>query len=394
MPFVNRIRLPLYLKTPQFPTEANRFRKSNGESQTLSVTIRKQYNVQTDYMGELTHQRLVIALNHDNVTIEGDKYVGGVTVDSDYEIQWPDWLDYPLGQGTVKIQVTPFDMTNSNCQTCEEATQLSLVDDDAGEIAEGAAAEVGVYGNDSICCFPITAEIVSFASGYLDSATIDEATGIATLTAKNPVASVGSIVLATYRVTCPDGSYDEADIYGSIAGSEPACEQPADFDAVVFSSPPSPYTATITWGTPAVPPGSGYEWILYIASDLGTPVDTGVTAINEIELTGLDPATDYVISVRSVCSEGVYSPYTDVEFTTPASGVSDCGKFTIAADDGGVFTEAYDYSYMDCEGVIRNKVIINLQSIILCLLTDENDIPVYFETPNPDVVTYSYIEPC
>lgn len=394
MPFANRIRLPLYLKTPQFPTEANRFRKSNGETHTISVTIRKNYNVQTDYMGELTHQRLVIALNHDNVTIEGDKYVGGVVVDSDYEIQWPEFLDYPLGQGTVKIQVTPFDMTNSNCQTCEEATQLSLVDDDAGEIAEGTSAEVGVYGNDSICCFPVTAEIVSFASGYLDSATIDEATGLVTLTTKNPVASVGSIVLATYRVTCPDGSYDEAYIYGSITGSEPECEQPSEFDLPVYSLPPAPYDVTINWASPAVPPASGYEWILYNAADLGTPLDSGTTAINQIDLTGVAGGTDYIISIRSVCSEGVYSPYTNFAFTTPASGIEDCGRFTIAADDGGVFTEAYDYSYMDCEGVIRNKLIINLQSIILCLLMDNDNIPIYFETPNPDVVTYSYIEPC
>lgn len=392
--FNNRVRLPLYLKTPQFPTEANRFRKSNGETQTLSVVIHKNYNLQTDYMNDNMHQRLVIALNHDNVTIEGDKYVGGVAMEGQYEISNVDWLDYPIRQASTTIQVTPFDMTNSNCQTCEEATQLSLVDDDFGALAESQVFEQGVYGNDSICCFPVTAEIVSFASGYLDSATIDEATGIVTLTVKNPVATVGSIVLATYRVTCPDGSYDEADIYGSITGSEPECEQPSEFDLPVYSLPPSPYDVTIAWGSPAAPPASGYEWILYNAADLGTPLDSGTTAINQIDLTGVAGGTDYIISIRSVCSEGVYSPYTNFAFTTPASGIEDCGRFMISANDGTEMPTYYDYTYMDCEGVIRNKLILNLNSIILCLLMDEFNIPIYFETPNPDVVTYSYIEPC
>lgn len=393
MPFRNKIRLPLYIKTPQFPTEANRFRLSDGTSKTLSVTIRKTWELQTDYMGELTHQRLVIALNHDTVTIEGDKYMGGVSVDGDYEISWPDFLDYPLGQAAVKIQVTPFDMTNSNCQTCEEASQLSAVDDDAGEIDEGEAKEVDVFANDNICCFPVTAEIVSFASGYLDSATIDAATGIATLTAKNPANSVGNIILATYRVTCPDGSYDEADIYGSIAGSEPECEQPGGIGVDTVSAPPPPYTVTVIWGTPVVDPPGGYEWQLFEMQTPGTPVQTGTSVGKTVVLTGLSGTTDYGFYVRSVCADGVFSPYTELLFLTPDSPEgSDCGKFIISADDGTVDGVTFYYSFMDCSGNIVTHGITNLATKEECMLMDSSNTPIYFEATGP--VNYLYDSPC
>lgn len=392
MPFYNRIRLPLYLKTPQFPTEANRFRLSNGESKTLSVTIRKNYTVATDYMSQTMHQRLVIALNHDTVNIEGDRYVGGVTVDGDYEITWPDFLDYPLGQAGVKIQVTPFDITNDNCQTCEEATQLSLVDDNGGEIVgDGGEVTVNVFANDSICCFPIIAEIVYFNDAYLDSATID-ATGNVTLTAKNPVATVGSIIMATYRVTCPDGAYDEADVYASITGSEPDCEQPGGilFDSI--SEPPPPFTAQIEWFTPAVDPAGGYEWLLFEMQTPGTPVQTGTSADKTVTLMGLQAGTDYGFYVRTVCVEGVYSLYTELLLTTPTTGLTMCDNFTVTCSDGTVEPNVYNYSFMDCGGLIQNYSIINLQTRDHCMMSDGFNQPFYFESDIP--VTHIYDAPC
>lgn len=394
MPFVNRVRLPIHAYTPQFPTEASRFRLANGTTKTQSVVIRKTYELRTDAMSELYHQRLVIALNHDTVTIEGDKYIGGIAMDGDYAIDWPEFMDYPLGTARAIIQVTPFDVTNTNCQSCDVLTQLGLVDDDAGEIAEGATASVMSYDNDEICCFPVTAEIVSFASGYLDSATIDETTGEIELTAKNPAPSVGSIVMATYRVTCPDGTYDEADVYGSIAGSEPACEQPSGFDPVAIAVDGPPFHITVSWSDPAVPPSGGYEWILYLASDTGTPILSGIGAINEIEFDAPSPGTDYIVSIRSVCGDGVYSPYTNISFSTPASGSSNCGTFAVAADDQTLSTNIYFYSYMDCAGVIQGtNGITNLAVQYVCMLMDSFNQPVYFQD-HSGYITATYDSLC
>lgn len=389
---LNRVRLPLYLKNAQFPTEANRFRLSNGTSKTLSVTIKKSYDLQTDYLSDSFHQKIVIALNHDTVNIEGDRYIGGVSVDGEYEIAAVDFLDYPLRQASVKLQVTPFDFTNDNCQTCEEASQLSLVDDDAGALTEGEVAPVDVFANDNICCFPVTAEIVSFASGYLDSATIDATTGIATLTVKNPVNTVGSIILATYRVTCPDGSYDEADIYGSITGSGTECEQPAGGGVDTISAPPPPFTVNMEWITPAVDPGSGYEWQLYDMADPGTPVQTGTSADKTVTLTGLSAGINYGFYVRSVCAEGVYSPYTEYLFTTPGAEAETCGSYTISCDDSTLGSQSHYYSFMDCEGNIVTHGIINLTTKVECMLMDEFNTPIYFV--GDGFVTYNYDAPC
>lgn len=394
--FRNRVRLPIHAYTPQFPTEANRFRLANGVTKTQSVTIRKTYEVRTDLMSEGFHQKLVIALNHDDVTIEGDKYIGGITVDGEYAIEWPEFLDYPLGAAKVTIQVTPFDATNTNCATCDVLTQLTLVDDDAAEFAEGEVKLVSTFDNDTICCYPPVATIVSFNTGYLDSATIDPVTGIATLTAKDPATTVGSIVMATYRVTCPDGSYDEADIYGSIAGSAAACEQPSGID-ISYSIDGPPFDVTMSISNPAVTPPSGFEWILYDSDNPGVPIDSGTEMDNIIEFTVSNANHEYLFSVRSACGEGVFSPYTNQEFTTPdpSGTVTDCGSFQVVVDDGTLDNlTPYSYSYMDCGGTIVNAIGRNLRTYQICMLMDAFNNPVYFESDDGPYFNVTYTEPC
>jgi hypothetical protein len=388
--FSNRIRLPLYATTAQFPTEANRFRLADGSTKTQSVVIRKVYNLVTDYMGELMHQKLVIALNHDDVTIEGDRYIGGVTMEGEYAIEWPDFLDYPLGQGKTLINVTPFDATNSNCQTCDVLTQLALVDDDAGEIVEGGTGEVNVFANDEICCYPPVATIVYFNDGYLDSATIDD-DGNVILTAKDPVSSVGSIIMATYRVTCPDGTYDEADVYASIAGSEPACEQPSDLEAL---NEIGTANTTVNWTNPAITPAGGFDWELYRQDTPGTPYLTGNTTDHFVAFTTLSGSTAYSFYVRSNCGGDVTSPYSQQDFTTNSVDTEDCGLYDIYADDGTLGVTVYFYSYMDCAGVIQNAGITNLAQQQVCMLMDPVTHEPQFFQEHAGAITYAYNSLC
>lgn len=392
MAFKNRIRLPIYVTTPQFPIEANRFRKANGATVTQSVVIRKTYNLITDYLSERLHQRLVMALNHDEVTVENDKYFGDISVDGKYEITWPEFLDYPLGQGSAVLEVTPFNYTNSNCQTCEQVSQLSLVDDTIPEpLAEGVPTEVNVIANDSICCFPIQIEVVSFNESYLSDATVNDS-GVMTLTALNPAPAGTGILLATYRVSCPDGSYDEADVYGDIDGSEPGCDPPTDI-FTLDPLPPPPFDYTFEWNAPAIPPAGGYEWILFRADTPGVPVDSGSTMGLSDIVTAPDPDTDYIFFIRSVCGEGLYSDYVQYPFTTIFSGAENCGSFNLYADDGTVFLNMYSYSYMNCSGIIVNALIQNLQTQTLCMLMDEDNNPYYFESAG-GFVNVTYVEPC
>lgn len=390
MPFLNRVRLPIHITTPQFPIEATRFRLANGDKKTLSAVIRNTYILKTDYLNKEMHQRLVIALTHDTVNIEGDKYVGGVSLDSAYEIEWVDFLDYPLGQANATLEITPFDVTNTNCQTCDVLSQLSLVDDDIGELEAGATGEINVYSNDNICCFPPSAEIVSFNTTYLDDATIDEETGIVSLVVKADAFSVGSIVLATYRVLCPDGTYDDADVYGSISGETPDCEQPSPLTVLAEVGGTSAYA---DWTFPVVTPTGGFEWQLFRADTPGTPVDSGTTTDHFVEMTGLEPLTDYIFYVRSACEEGVYSPYTSGEFNTPDTDIEDCGSFSVIINDGTVENTPYSFSYMDCSGTLRDRIGRNLEEYTICMLMDAFNQPVYFESLEP-YFTVTYTEPC
>lgn len=387
MAFKNRIRLPLYLRQPQFPQERNVFRKANGETVVLSMVNRKTYQVVTDYMDENMHQKLTIAMSHDNVTIEGDRYIGGVVLDGDYSISYPDFIDFPLGQAQFQIQVTPYNESNNNCQTCEEATQLNCVDDTIGEtLGDGGIGIVNVYENDSICCSPITAEIVSFNNTYVQSATIDQGTGDATIILKNPAPSLTNGVLARYRVTCPNGGYDEADIYGTIVGTEPSCEPPQN--VVVNAGEDS---ATVLFDpSPSAP--TSYIWQLFDCDDLGTPIQSGDQADDsDILLSGLDPATCYIFRIYSDCPD-IDSDVVDVEFTT-ASPATLCGEFFVTADDGTTDRNSYSFTYMDCAGVMRNASVVNLSDRRICALTDAGNVPIYLVSSSP-FISYIYNGPC
>jgi len=383
MPFKNRIRLPLYIKTPQFPTEANRFRLANGSTKTLSVVIRKTFNLVTDYMPARMHQRLSIALNHDEVNIEGDRYVGGVAVDGEYKIEWPDFLDYPLGQAEVQIQVTPFAATNDNCQTCEEVSQLETVDDTIPDpLEEGQTVTINVFENDTICCFPATSEIVYFNPTYVDSATIDEETGEVEIILKTPLPSAELVTLATYRVTCPNGAYDEADIKGTVVGTEPTCEAAGEpvYENIEAGED------EITWT------GSGdFEWELYTCDNLGTPIQTGTTSGNSVIFNDLAPGACYVFSIRKDCGGGSFSDWTSVEFTVPVPPeVTVCGKFLLNHTQWPD-VPSDTVNYMDCNGVLQFTVVVNFKE--LCMLTDESNTPIYFESASGFTI-YNYVEPC
>lgn len=385
----NRIRLPFYVKHPQFPAEATRFRLANGETKTLSVTVRKTYEVETDYLTERMHERFVIALNHDEVTIEGNRYVGNVAVDGDYQIEYPDFLDYPLGKANVKLQVTPFDVTNDNCQTCEEASQLSLADDTFPDpLTEGTSNEIDVFANDSICCSPVTAGITSFNTGFVDSASIDSTTGIATIILKNPAPSGVNVLLATYRVTCPDGVYDEANIYGTVEGSIETCEPPSNM--VVDSTGID--TADISWdASPSTPEAYAYQ--LFLCDEPGVPVtDIELVLTTSVTLSGLIPGTCYIMVLWAICdvAGNIISDTVQVQFTTDQD-LPGCGKFLLTNnlypdEPTGIA------SYMDCGGTIRQVVVKTTREV--CMMMDSNLLPTYFVVDDGSDVTYLYTEPC
>lgn len=377
MPFKNRIRLPFYLSKPQFPMERSVFRKANGETKVLSVVVRSTYQGETDYLPADWHRKLAIALAHDQVTIEGDKYIGNVALDGDYQIDWQEFLDYPAAKSTFQIQVTPFNATNSNCVSCSQISQLSLEDDTVpGEIGDGGEAEINVFDNDSICCYPPVAELVYVNESFIENANITNE-GIFSFNAINPVPSESNVKIATYRVTCEDGSYDEADVYASFNGSgEATCCQPSGLDY-------NEELNLISWLTSCEPSG-GFNYDFRLASNPGVPIFSGNVAGDIIGINVppeiIEAPGDYIFTIYADCG-ATQSDTSTLNFTieSPAGECYgfDAGYNAVTGPANAIF------SYMNCAGDVVNTSVARFTTKRVCALVDESNNPVFWSADQP-----------
>ena len=395
MAYRNRIRLPITFGQPQFPTERNVFRLANGTSKVQSVVIRNTYDGKTDQLPEAWHRKLVIALSHDDVSIENERLLSNVVLSGDYTINWQDFLNYPIAQSLFKVEVTPFDATNSNCQTCDEMTQLSLVDDHTDEIWDEGTTHVYpdvLTDNDSICCRPYTIELVTYNPLYFQDVTIS-ADGVLTATVRDPSPLLDDIFLATYRVTCPNGSWDEADVYANTTGSVINFCYPALIPSVIYISSTE---VDISWEilighVPANP----WIWNLYLSSDLGTSIQNGTVAAASglIHLTGLTPGVAYTVVIVSDCGGGNYSSPTSVPFEITEFASQTCANFTVTylpvVDDA-----PQSISYMNCVGDIVNFDLTFAQETDFCMLIVSGaETPVYFVASSVDI-SINYVGLC
>ena len=375
---------------PQYPIERNTFRLSNGTTKVLSMVIRNTFEGKTDQLPEAWHRKLVIAMSHDSVTVENERLLSDVVLDGDYGIDWQDFLNYPIAQATFNVQVTPFDATNSNCQTCDEMTQLSLVDDTTTDVwTEGTTNEFPdlLTANDSICCFPIVITLVNYNALYFSSVTISPE-GVLTATVRNPCPVIDDVLIARYRVTCPDGSYDEASVYGNITGSDVSfCYPPIE---PISISTLSSTSVNVSWDPYAPAPTCGYVWELYLTSDLATIIDSGSTMTTDAVIAGLTAGVDYTVLVKSDCCAYDYSTPITESFSITGFASDTCGKFTVTyLPDADAAPQSI--SYMDCAGVIKNRVFNVAEEVEICMLiTFGSETPLYFVSSSTDIsINYS-----
>jgi hypothetical protein len=109
----NTVRLPFHLKNPQFPQTQNMYKTLSGRSRVTSASIGMEYPLETDYMTREMHQKLVIALSHDFVFVDGQL----LTKTGDYTIDW-DNINIENGVETAKaVCAVSANAThrNSNC---------------------------------------------------------------------------------------------------------------------------------------------------------------------------------------------------------------------------------------------------------------------------------------
>lgn len=406
MPFLNRYRLPIKIDKPQYVDEREVFRKANGSTVVLSNVVRKRYILTTDYLPEKLHERIKIALAHDTVNIEGDKYLGGIIQEGGYEINWPDFLSYPLGTGQVTVEVTPFNASNTNCGTCAEYAQVVTEDDNIGTVGEDETVIVPILYNDSICCSPFEISLVTFNNTYVDSVNIVGNT--LEIHTKTGIPTQNSVILATYRVTCENGMFDEADVIADVEGSIEQCLSPRNMTVILITGT----EATVRWLQPAPPPACDFVWNLYLASDLGTPVQSGTKPatlflIVLLSLTGLTPSTNYVIQVASDCCDGNLSPFVSTPFTTnPPEESEICGSYQVEFIDGcGTGGSSVDFQYLNCLDTYIDITIFHDNHPTICMKQTSPGNPIYYNvigyndaggTPCgiPYELNVTYLGPC
>jgi hypothetical protein len=377
--FKNRVRLPFKITRPQFPEEKSTFRKADGSSKTVSSVIRKTYEGETDNWPEKWHERFTIALSHDDVAIEGEKYIGEVSKDGDYNIDWADFLDYPVAKAKFSVEVTPFNATNSNCQSCEEVTQVSLQDDFfPDELGEDQPYSLNLVENDSVCCYPSTITIVNYNTDIILTAAID-AQGVLSITTKPELTDAVDALLLTYRITCPNGGYDEGNVYGTVNGSISSCVAPTNIRVGEIIEG----EATLLWD--AAPAAVSYDWELISSENPGIPEQTGNTLTPTVSITGLneDNPVTYTLYVKTNCGDDDGSS----EFGIPLSfnnlyNSPSCGsyKFTYigSPENYGI---AKSLSYTSCIGGSETGFPVNTTIFHYaydCLLESAPGVPVYW----------------
>lgn len=396
MSFENKIRLPFHLFRPQFPVTREQFRTADGAVKTISSVVSKQYTGETDLISEQWHQRLVIAMNHDQVFVSSDRYIGEITLDeSSYQISWPEFKDYPLGKAAFTVNATPFDAANVNCASCDEISQMTLEDDTfPGPLNFDDNASINVFDNDVICCSPITAEIVSFNTAFIDSASIDAATGIVSLHVKADAPSVTNAQLVVYKVICPNGNYDTATVLGSIDGVTPeACPPPSNLviDDITSNS------ATVSWD-------DENNTVISVAllSSPASPIYTGAATspINLSSVMSLTPSTNYLVTIYNDCGDGNVSTTVTQGFATLAVvPVSTCGRYDVSYNDFRppplpLATAAV--TYKACNDAILTIYIPNHNPtpVTICMKQTSAGVPEFFTTNATFGLHYSYVSDC
>jgi len=115
---VNRVRLPLYLSQPQSIEDKTVYRRSNGVIRQTKSLLTKEFIGLTDFMPEYIHDKITVALAHDYINVISESYNGGISKSAAYAIEWNDTDCY--APANFKALATPYAISNSNCQSCED----------------------------------------------------------------------------------------------------------------------------------------------------------------------------------------------------------------------------------------------------------------------------------
>lgn len=111
--FINSVRLPFYIHEPQYSQARTIYRKRNGRIKTISASIGEDSVLETDYLARTMHKKLIVALSHDEIFINGEL----LSLTADYQIDWENYLvekDEKTAKGECAMSANIVNR-NSNC---------------------------------------------------------------------------------------------------------------------------------------------------------------------------------------------------------------------------------------------------------------------------------------
>lgn len=101
--FTPVLRVEAKLTRPSYPSESERFRKSNGITNVLYFEPKKIYDLIVAPVPELVHDALSIAQGHDSFYIEDE---GFAITEQDYEPEWEEATDYEAS-AVIEVETQP-----------------------------------------------------------------------------------------------------------------------------------------------------------------------------------------------------------------------------------------------------------------------------------------------
>lgn len=149
----NTIRLKVNFSRPDFNVEENVYRQPNGFQQRISTVISKEWLARTSWLSPEQHERLLIALKHDYVSIynseRGINY--RMTQIGDYEINYPD-VDSPTAPAEFRINDYQQNNVNNNCGFNCGVEFVDNCESDGGDVVIPCPEKYGVEftGNDGV----------------------------------------------------------------------------------------------------------------------------------------------------------------------------------------------------------------------------------------------------
>lgn len=151
----NKVRLPMYFTRPTLPEDESVHRRSDGTLSVIKAVIRKQYEAVVDILPIWAIEAIRAMWIHDTVQ---DSAKGELVKEGAFEIEYLDYLNYPLGRSKFKVSVSPYVLRKNNCGEPTDYSGLIVM----GEIHLGTYIPAHTYNIDldtaiiSQCCGPLS----------------------------------------------------------------------------------------------------------------------------------------------------------------------------------------------------------------------------------------------